>query len=215
MRGRALGRRARRVGRSISSAPDAVLSSRAGMRPGAVIGCCVSLVVAGVLLARGFVGVVPGRPVELLMGGLLAGTALLSLVIDHVAVRVRTERPDHVLVTELDRCRRYGHPLTLAEVRTDEVAALRIVSRLRTPDRAWRVGATLVVLLAETDGAGGLRFVDRLSDLVGANEVRLASFPEDAVTADGLYAALAPPPAEPTSRPVADGEALIDRVPTP
>lgn len=193
MRGWAQRRPARRVVRGLHPAPDAVLSAKPTMRPGTVIGSSVSLVVAGVLLARGFVGVVPSRPLYLVMGGLLAGTALLSLVIDHVAVRVRAEQPDHALVSELDRSRRYGHPLALVTVRIEEVAGLRVVSRLRATDRAWRAGASLVVLLTDTDHDGAVLFADRLSDLVPSDQISVAAFPEDAVTADGLFASLAPP----------------------
>ncbi len=190
MRARELGRPTRRAWRRGRAAAGAVLSPAAGMRPGAVVGCSISLLVAGVLLARGFIGVLPGRPVYLLLGGLLAGTALLSLVIDHVAVRVRPEHPDHLLVAELDRSRRYQHPLALVTVRSDEVTALQVVSRLRSTDRAWRAGSTLVVLLSETDRRQAELFAARVDDVVDAPDIHVAAFPEDAVTADGLFAVL-------------------------
>ncbi|QYG92244.1 hypothetical protein HC251_07200 [Iamia sp. SCSIO 61187] len=175
------------------SGGDAVLCAVPRMRPGTVLGCCVSLLVAGVLLARGFVGMLPSRPVYLILGGILAATALLGLVVDHISVVVRGERPDHVLVAELDRSRRHGHPLSLASVRCDDDAALEVVSHLRTTDRAWRAGEVLYVLLVETDRPGAARFAARLAPLVPPTDVRWASFPTDAVTSDGLYSRLADP----------------------
>lgn len=179
------------VGRG--SATDAVLCPAPSMRPGAVVGCCVSLLAAGVLLARGFVGVLPSRPVYLALGGVLAGTALLTLVIDNVAVRVRAERPEHTLIDELGRCRRYGRPLALVEVRCPEQVVLQVVARLRTSDRAWRERGALLLLLTETDRQGAVRFATRLGGLVPLGGVRVASFPEDAVTAHGLVGALSAP----------------------
>lgn len=175
------------------SGGDAVLCAVPRMRPGTVLGCCVSLLVAGVLLARGFVGVLPSRPVYLLLGGVLAGTALLGLVVDHISVVVRAERPDHVLVAELDRSRRHGHPLTLVSVRCDEAVGLEVVSHLRTTDRAWRAGEVLFVLLVETDREGAAPFASRMASLVAPDAIRQASFPADAVTSDGLYARLSAP----------------------
>lgn len=171
-------------------AGDAVLCAVPRMRPGTVLGCCVSLLVAGVMLARGFVGIAPSRPMYLALGGILAGTALLGLVVDHISVVVRAERPDHVLVAELDRSRRHGHALTLVAVRCDDEVALDVVSHLRTTDRAWRAGDVLYVLLVETDRAGAAPFAERLAPLVTPDAVRWASFPTDAVTSDGLYARL-------------------------
>jgi hypothetical protein len=167
-----------------------VLCAVPRMRPGTVLGCVVSLLAAGVLLARGFVGMLPSRPVYLLLGGILAGTALLGLVIDHISVVVRAERPDHVLVAELDRSRRHGHPLALVSVPCDDAVGLDVVSHLRTTDRAWRAGDVLFVLLVETDRFGSAPFAARLADLVDPESVRWACFPEDAVTSDGLYARL-------------------------
>lgn len=195
------------------SGGDAVLCAVPRMRPGTVIGCCASFLVAGVMLARGFVGVLPSRPVYLLLGGVLAGTALLGLVVDHISVVVRAERPDHVLVAELDRSRRHGHPLTLVSVRCDDAVALEVVSRLRTTDRAWRAGDVLFVLLVETDGAGAAPFAARLAPLVAAKDVRCASFPADAVTSEGLFAHLAPPVDEVTE--LEGGVVIADTGPEP
>lgn len=175
------------------SGGDAVLSPVPRMRPGTVLCFCVSLLVAGVLLARGFVGMLPSRPVYLLMGGILAGTALLGLVVDHISVVVRAERPDHVLVAELDRSRRHGHPLTLVSVPCDADVGLEVVSHLRTTDRAWRAGDLLFVLLVETDRDGGLAYADRLTPLVPVDSMRVATFPTDAVTSEGLYRCLTEP----------------------
>ncbi|HEU5149447.1 MAG TPA: hypothetical protein VFU19_03055 [Iamia sp.] len=174
-------------------AGDTVLCAVPRVRPGTVLGASVTLLVAGVLLARGFVGLLPSRPIYLLLGGVLVATALLGLTVDHVSVVVRPERPDHVLVAELDRSRRHGHALSLVAVRCDAEVALDVVSRLRTTDRAWRTGDVLFVLLVETDRAGAATFAARMAHLVPADAVRWASFPDDAVTSDGLFARLGRP----------------------
>lgn len=171
-------------------ATDTVLCAVPRVRPGTVLGASVTLLVAGVLLARGLVGVLPSRPVSLLLGGVLVATALLGLTVDHVSVVVRPEHPDHVLVAELDRSRRHGHPLSLVALRCPAEVALDVVSHLRTTDRAWRTGGVLFAVLVETDGAGAAAFADRVVPLVPPDAVRWASFPEDAVTSDGLYARL-------------------------
>ncbi len=178
-------------------AEDAVLSAAPRMRPGTVVGCCVSLLVAGILLARGFVGVLPSRPVYVALGGVLAATALLGLVIDHVSVRVRPDRPDQILVGELERSRRHGHALTLVTIACTHDVGLEVVTRLRTTDRAWRARGVLVVMLVETARPGAVEFLARLGGLVTREDVRVASFPTDAVTVDGLFDALARPHQEP------------------
>jgi hypothetical protein len=169
---------------------EAVLCASPRMRPGTVVGCSVSLLAAGVLLARGFIGILPSRPFYLLLGGILAASALLGLVVDHVSVIVRPERPDHVLVTELDRSRRHGHPLSLAAIRCDEAVGLQVVSHTRTTDRSWRARGRLYVLLVDTDADGAAAFAARLAPIVAADDVRWASFPTDALTSEGLYAHL-------------------------
>ncbi len=169
---------------------ETVLCAAPRVRPGTVVGCCVSLLVAGVLLARGFVGILPSRPVYLILGGILAGTALLGLVVDHISIVVRRERPDHVLVAELERSRRHGHPLTLVAVRCSDTVGLEVVSRLRTTDRAWRAGSDLFVLLVETPRPGAAPFAERIEALVPREDVRWAAFPDDAVTSEGLFAVL-------------------------
>lgn len=183
------------------------------MRPGTVLGCCVSLLVAGVLLARGFVGILPGRPVYLLLGGILAGTALLGLVVDHISVVVRAERPDHLLVAELDRSRRHGHSLTLVSVRCGEAVGLEVVSHLRTTDRAWRTGDVLFVLLVETDKEGAAPFASRMASLVAPDAIRQASFPADAMTSSGLYARLSAPTEVPQE--VEGGVVIVETGPAP
>lgn len=187
---------------------EAVLCAVPRMRPGTVVGCSVSLLAAGVLLARGFIGMLPSRPVYLLLGGILAATALLGLVVDHVSVVVRAQRPDHVLVAELDRSRRHGHPLTLVALRCDEATGLEVVSHTRTTDRSWRARGLLYVLLVETDGPGGAEFAGRLAPLVAPDDVRWASFPTDALTSEGLMARLDAPPDDRVEAP-ADGRADV------
>ncbi len=162
------------------------------MGPGQVAACSISLLAAGVLLTRGFIGFVPGRPVFVALGFLLAASAVASLAFDRVTLQALPARPDHVLIDELNRSRRAGHPLSLVSVRCSTELGTQIGVRLRCVDRAWRQRGRLYVMLVETDRVGGEAFVHRVADLVGDREVQLASFPDDAVTMDALYEGLRP-----------------------
>ena len=162
------------------------------MRAGERLACSMSLVVAGVLLARGFIGLTPGRPVYVVLGGLLVATALVGLGLDHVSVRNGRTSPDELLNTELNRCRRHGHFLTMLSIPCRPRDGERVVTRLRTTDYAWRHNGYLIALLMETDRAGSARFVARIGDLVDPASVRAATFPQDALTTDELYRLTAP-----------------------
>ena len=160
------------------------------MRGGQVLAFSVTLVAAGVLLTRGFIGLTPARPVFLVLGALLAVSALLGLGLEHVEVRSVHRSPDHVLIDELHRSRRFGHPLSLVRVRCDDTDGQRVIARLRGTDRAWRQRGWLYVLLAETDGGGAAELVQRIVvDLPGV-EAQRASFPDEALTIDGLIEVL-------------------------
>ncbi len=163
-----------------------VLRPVSAMRSAQVVACSFSLLAAGVLLARGFTGLVPSRPAFLLLGAGLGISAVLGLVIDHVEVRSRRLRPDHVLVDEVNRSRRFGHSLTLLCVTCPEAVSRRVVSRLRSTDWAWREKGKTYVLLVETRRAEAVVLVERIGDLVAVPSVGLASFPDDALTIDGL-----------------------------
>lgn len=163
------------------------------MRSGQVVACSVSLLAAGFLLTRGFIGLVPGRPVFVLLGIGLTASAVIGLAIDHVEVRASRQRPEHALVEELNRSRRHGHALSVAALPCTDDDGHRLVGRMRTTDRAWRRRRSMVVLLPETDAVGAARFVRRVTDLASGGNVRVATFPDDALTVDGLMAALHPP----------------------
>ena len=181
---------ARRAARSVRA--DGVLRPVSTLRPGQVAACSASLLVAGILLTRGFIGVLPGRPVFVLAGLALAVSAVLGLAVDHVAVRHSPERPDEVLATEVHRSRRHGHRLALVSIECDEATGLEVVRRIRITDRAWRRRNRLVVLLVETDRAGVDGFVERIADLVEPVRVLASVFPDDAITVEGLEAGLRP-----------------------
>ena len=169
-----------------------MLRSDAGMKPGQLVACSVSLVVAGLLLTRGFIGFNPGRPLFVVLGVILAASATIGLAVDHVRVRPTRDHPSDVFASELTRSRRYGHPLGLMAIECDDdEAAERIVSRMRGSDRAWRHHG-LRILLPETDWDGVIGFAERLEDEVGVAGIRAAVFPYDALTMEGLEDALAP-----------------------
>ena len=184
---------AHRVG-STSEPPGArtVLRPVPGMKPGQLVACSVSLVVAGLLLTRGFIGFNPGRPLFVVLGVVLALSATAGLAIDHVAIRPTSERPADVFLDELNRSRRYGHALSLVTIDCDPDAADLAIASMRGSDRAWRDRHGIHVLLPETDRDGVHGFVARLDGLVGPDAVRAAVFPDDGLTVEGLADALAP-----------------------
>ncbi|MEO6987991.1 MAG: hypothetical protein ABI239_05015, partial [Aquihabitans sp.] len=160
------------------------------MQGGQVLASSITLIASGVLLTRGFTGLTPARPVFLILGMILVASALLGLGLEHVEVRSVRRAPDHVLVDEFHRSRRFDHPLSLVRVRCDEFGGQRVIARLRGTDRAWRQRGWLYVLLPETDGEGADLLVSRISAVLPNAVTQRASFPDDAVTVDGLYEAL-------------------------
>lgn len=164
-----------------------------GMKPGQLAACSVSLVVAGLLLTRGFIGFNPGRPLFVVLGVVLAASATVGLAIDHVSVRSTHERPVDLLVSEMNRSRRYGHALCLVSVDCDDATADRMITLLRGSDRAWHQHHhELHLVLPETDRLGVLGFVARVDRILGPQDIRAAVFPFDALTVEGLEDALTP-----------------------
>jgi hypothetical protein len=120
---------------------------------------------------------------------------------------------------ELDRSRRYCHPVTLVRIAPSEVsghrslaararregrpgrrrdpvaaAASEVRRAVRAGDCAWPEDGAVFVLLPETDSRGAEAMVARLRAAVPAmapaDDVRMASFPEHVVTARGMRAAV-------------------------
>lgn len=108
----------------------------------------------------------------------------------------RRTDPWDSLRRELDRARRYARPLGLIQVVPATDAALDFVrSFVRAGDEVWEDRDRIFVMLPEADEACAGGMVDRLRTcgghvLAGA-DVRLASFPEDGLTAVALLDALA------------------------
>ena len=191
--------------RPLRSHGESVVRPVAAMSRVQVAACSVSLLAAGVLLTHGFIGFVPGRPVFVVLGVVLGASAVAGLAFDHVSVQSIAARPDHVVIEELNRCRRWSHSLTLVSIRCSAEVGDRIIRRMRCEDRAWRQRGRLQLLLVETDRTQAEGFLLRLTDLVEGEAVKLATFPEDAVTIDDLYARLRTPPSlgqRPTAEPV-------------
>jgi hypothetical protein len=111
------------------------------------------------------------------------------------------------LERELNRSRRYGHPLFLARIscRGDgaevpdriQDTAFALSSILRSVDRAWTEGTDVYVLLPECDRAQGLaalaRIREPLSQLLSAEEqvsISFAAWPDDCLTGGALFYAL-------------------------
>jgi hypothetical protein len=120
---------------------------------------------------------------------------------------------------ELDRSRRYCHPLTLVRIAPGEAsghrslaararlegrpgrpsdpraaAAAAVRRTVRCGDCAWPEDGAVFVLLPETDTQGAEAMIARIRATVPpmapASDVRIASFPEHVVTARGMRAAV-------------------------
>lgn len=169
---------------------EGVMRPVSAMQGSQVVACSVTLIAAGVLLTRGFVGLDPARPVFLVLGGLLVASALLGLGLEHVEVHSVRRPPDHLLIDELHRCRRFGHPLSIVRVRCGEDDGQRLIASLRGTDRAWRQRGWLYVLLVETDGDGAALLMRRIGADLPRSERQRASFPDEAITIDGLHEVL-------------------------
>jgi hypothetical protein len=127
------------------------------------------------------------------------------------------------LSRELDRSRRYRHPLTLVRMVGDQSSGHRTLTArarregrpakgraasagelvaqlrglLRSGDCAWSDHGAVYVLLPETNAPGAAAMIararTRLPALAGATELRYATFPEHGLTAQALRAAVTPP----------------------
>jgi hypothetical protein len=108
---------------------------------------------------------------------------------------------------ELDRSRRYGHPLFVARIscggdrasgpERGQQTALLLGSLLRSVDRAWAEGRDVYLILPECDRASGLAMLARirepLSQLLSAeeqNSISFAAWPDDYLTGGALLSAL-------------------------
>jgi len=180
-----------RAGPTSERKDQPVMRADAGMKPGQLVACSISLIVAGLLLTRGFIGFNPGRPLFVVLGVALAASATIGLAVDHVRVRPTRESPSDAFASELTRSRRYGHPLGLMAIDCDDETGERIVRLMRGSDCAWQHHG-LRILLPETDGNGMIGFAERLEAEVGVSGIRAAVFPLDALTMDGLERALTP-----------------------
>src|ERR687890_1959948 len=129
------------------------------------------------------------------------------------------EDPWNAVSRELDRSRRYRHPLTVVRISPGEpsgrrslaarprregrpgrradplAAAVAAVRRaVRSGDCAWTDEGAVFVLLPETDARGAEVMVGRVRAafpaMAAEADVRIASFPEHALTARGLKAAV-------------------------
>lgn len=178
------GRRSGRAGEADVAAD--VVKAVPTVRPGQVLACSMSLLCAGVLLTRGFIGLVPGRPVYVVLGVVLAASALWALSVDHITLKVTSDQPADVLAEEMNRSRRFGHPLTVVQVRCDEATGRQIAVSMRVCDRAWHRRGVLSLMLVETDADGARSVVQRVAEVVPADRIRVATFPDDTLTLSGL-----------------------------
>ena len=118
-----------------------------------------------------------------------------------VAVPVHMERRGwHAFEQELARARRYERPLALIRAPLSEIRpeygldVMANVNRsLRTVDTAWIEADAMWVLAPEADRRVADQVADRLITVapwIERDEVRIACFPSDAVTAGALISAL-------------------------
>ena len=107
----------------------------------------------------------------------------------------------HAFEHELSRARRYERPMALirgplpspseATAQLDVMADIN--KSLRSVDTAWIDGGALWILATEADRTMAEQLVDRIvaSTWLAREEVRIASFPDDALTAGALISLLA------------------------
>jgi hypothetical protein len=98
---------------------------------------------------------------------------------------------------EMDRSRRHERPLAVSTfvvdlsrtaVRRGELL-LAVASVVRTLDVVWADGPHIFLAMPETERDAAVRALTRVARIVNptsANDWRLAIFPDDALTADGL-----------------------------
>lgn len=100
---------------------------------------------------------------------------------------------------ELVRSRRYDRSFVVARAALPTarsgaarsgVAAETVAERLRRIDRAWVDDSHLYLLLPESDRRGAEQVAERLLADYAVSDLRLATFPQDGVTAGALLATL-------------------------
>ena len=95
---------------------------------------------------------------------------------------------------ELYRCRRYRRPLALLGLSLETTDREELEARLRVLDRTWSDGSQLYVLLPETGREAADATVARLAaaerSVLDLAAVRIAAFPDDALTCGALLAAV-------------------------
>ena len=146
-----------------SAKGGSVLRPEPGMKPGQLVACSVSLVVAGLLLTRGFIGFNPGRPAvpraRRRPGGQRHGAGSPSTT---SRIRTSPERPLEVFAAELE---------PLPPVRPRPRRAGDRLRRLRAPSGSWAACGRPTgrwraprppVLLPETDWDGVHGFAARI-----------------------------------------------------
>jgi len=164
------------------------------------------------------------------LGALLVGLrAVAPNLVQPVSVPTHLERRGwHAFEHELSRSRRYERPIALIKgplpSPTEAPANLDVMAdinkSLRSVDTAWIDGGALWILATEADHVVADQLVDRIVGATWMNrdEVRIASFPEDALTAGGLIALLQGDQPRPIQLPVrtqldgSDAMALADQV---
>jgi hypothetical protein len=155
-----------------------------------VIGWALSLASASLLAISTFVG-----------AALIAIRSVAPSLGQPVVVPTHLERRGwHAFENELSRARRYERPIALIRgplpSPTEATAQLDVMAdinkSLRSVDTAWIDGGALWILATEADRSMADQLVDRIVETtwLEREDVRIASFPDDALTAGGLISML-------------------------
>ena len=184
------------------------------LRPRDLLVAVAAGVVIGAVLDNGFGQAV----VPLLMGGGLLTVAVLGSMWPSGTASASPMAGDGVVpgmplaapatdwwrhfALEFERSRRYDHPRALVALGVPrgsdpELVLGRVATHLRRLDTAWLDGIRILVLLPEADRTKAESLVSRLlasePDHVRLEDVRIAAFPEDALTSAALLDRVAQP----------------------